>query len=141
MAQNSCHGLDDSVSDSMKTRQPRKQRKFRYTAAGHEKRRMISSHLSDSLIKEYNVRSMTVRKGDLVKLVRGNEEFRDKECLVTEIFSKDLKIGLEGVNVRKADGSEVSRKVDPSNVVIVRLDLSDPKRKDKLDKLKTGGMA
>lgn len=99
---------------------------------------MISSHLSDALIKEYNVRAAPVRKGDLVKMIRGNEEYRGKECLVTEIFSKDLKIGLEGINVRKADGSEVARKVDPSNVIIIKFDLSDPRRRDKLESFKTG---
>jgi large subunit ribosomal protein L24 len=99
---------------------------------------MISSHLSDTLIKEYNVRAVPVRKGDLVKMIRGNKEYLGKECLVTEIFSKDLKIGLEGINVRKADGSEVSRKVDPSNVIIIKFDLSDPKRRDKLESFKTG---
>lgn len=87
------------------------------------------------------MRSMPVRKGDVVRVVRGNEEHRGKECLVTDVYPKDLKIGLEGVNIRKADGSEVSRKVDPSNVVIVKFDLSDPKRREKLENLKTGGMA
>ncbi|KYK27519.1 MAG: hypothetical protein AYK23_05880 [Candidatus Proteinoplasmatales archaeon SG8-5] len=122
------------------TKQPRKQRKARFTAHGHYRRRYISSHLSDALIKEYNVRTMPVRKGDVVRVVRGNEEFKDKECIVTDIYTKELKIGLEGVNVRKADGSEVSRKIDPSNVIIVKLDLSDQKRRDKLDALRSGGM-
>ena len=96
------------------TKQPRKQRKARYTAHGHYRRRYISSHLSDALIKEYNVRSMPVRKGDIVRVIRGNAEFRDKECVVTDVYTKELKIGLEGVNVKKADGSEVARKIDPS---------------------------
>ncbi len=99
---------------------------------------MISSHLSDALLNEYNVRAMPVRKGDLVKVLRGNPEFFGKECLVTEIFSRDLKIGLEGVNVKKADGSEITRKIDPSNVIIIKFDRSDPRRRDKLDRLKTG---
>ena len=123
------------------TKQPRKQRKARYTAHGHYRRRYISSHLSDALIKEYNVRSMPVRKGDIVRVIRGNAEFRDKECVVTDVYTKELKIGLEGVNVKKADGSEVARKIDPSNVIIIKFDLSDPKRRDKLERLKTGGMA
>jgi large subunit ribosomal protein L24 len=123
------------------TKQPRKQRKARFTASSHYRRRYISSHLSDALIKEFNVRSLPVRKGDVVRVIRGNEEFKDKECTVTDIYTKDLKIGLEGVNVKKADGSEVARKIDPSNVIIVKLDLSDQKRRDKLDLLRSGGMA
>ena len=120
-------------------KQPRKQRKARFTAHGHYRRRYISSHLSDALIKEYNVRSMPVRKGDVVRVLRGAEEHRGKECVVTDVYPKELKIGLEGVNIRKADGSEVAKKVDPSNVIIVKFDLSDPKRRDKLENLKTGG--
>ncbi len=122
------------------SKQPRKQRKARYNALPHERRKMIASHLSDELIRRYNVRAMPVRKGDLVRIVRGSAEFRGKECLVTDVFTKDLKIGLEDVTIKKADGSEVVRKMDPSNVIIVKLDLSDPLRRKKLDKL-TGGIA
>jgi len=135
-------GIDDSVSDKMSSsKQPRKQRRARYNAHPHKRRMMIASHLSDQLIKDYNVRAMPVRKGDLIKVVRGNKEIKGKECLVTDVFTKDLKIGLEGITIKKADGSEVVRKMDPSNVIIVKFDLSDPKRREKLERLKSGGSA
>ena len=124
------------------SKQPRKQRKARYNAPPHARRKMMASHLcgdsGNDLIKEYNVRSLTVVKGDLVRVVRGDKGMIGKEVLVTDIFTKNMRIGLEGINISKADGSEIVRKVDPSNVIIVKLNLSDPRRKEKLDKLKGG---
>ena len=124
------------------SKQPRKQRKARYNAPPHARRKMMASHLcgdsGNDLINEYNVRSLTVVKGDLVRVVRGDKETVGKEALVTDIFTKNMRIGLEGINISKADGSEIVKKIDPSNVIIVKLNLSDPRRKDKLDKLKGG---
>ena len=124
------------------SKQPRKQRKARYNAPPHVRRKMMASHLSgdsgNDLISEYNVRSLTVVKGDLVRIVRGDGDIIGKEALVTDIFTKNMRIGLEGINISKADGSELVRKIDPSNVIIVKLNLSDPKRKEKLDKLRGG---
>ena len=124
------------------SRQPRKQRRARFKAPAHKRRKLMASHLcgdsGNDLIKEYNVRSLTVIKGDMVRIVRGDKEHVGKEALVTDIFTKNMKIGLEGINIKKADGSEIVKKIDPSNVIIVKLNLSDPKRKQKLDKLKGG---
>ena len=49
------------------------------------------------------------------------------------MFRRDLKIAIEGINIRKADNSEVARKIHPSAVMIVRLDLTDPKRRAKVE--------
>lgn len=123
---------------STTSKQPRKQRKARFNAPSHVKRKMMASHLSNELIKEYDIRSTTVVKGDLVKIVRGDKDTLGKEALVTDIFTKNMRIGLEGINIKKADGTELVKKIDPSNVIIVKLNLSDPKRKEKLDKMKGG---
>ena len=124
------------------SKQPRKQRKARYNAPPHVKRKMMAAHLcgdsGNDLIGEYNIRSLTVVKGDLVRIVRGDKDIVGKEALVTDIFTKNMRIGLEGINTSKADGSEIVRKIDPSNVIIVKLNLSDPRRKEKLDKMKGG---
>ena len=124
------------------SKQPRKQRKARYNAPSHKRRKMMASHLcgdsGNDLIKEYNVRTLTVVKGDLVRVARGDKDMIGKEVLVTDIFTRNMRIGLEGINTSKADGSEIVKKIDPSNVIIVKLNLSDPRRKDKLDKLREG---
>ena len=114
----------------------RKQRKARYNAPLHKKRRMVSAHLDSTLMSEYNVRSLPVRKGDTVKVVRGNEDFRKIEAKVASVDLKNLKIIVENVTVPKADGTQKPKPIDPSDVVITKLDLSDPWRKEKLDSLK-----
>jgi len=114
----------------------RKQRKARYNAPLHKKRRMVSAHLDSTLMSEYNVRSLPVRKGDTVKIVRGNEDFRKIEAKVASVDVKNLKIIVENVTVPKADGTQKPKPIDPSDVVITKLDLSDPWRKEKLDSLK-----
>jgi large subunit ribosomal protein L24 len=114
----------------------RKQRKARADAPLHRKRRMVSSHLDSALMREYNVRSLAVRKGDTVKVLRGGEGVRGTESKVAKVDLNDCKIIIENITVAKADGTQKQRVVDPSDVVITKLDLSDPWRKEKLDGLK-----
>ena len=127
---------------TISSKNPRKQRKGRYNAKPHNRRKLISAHLcgdsGNDLIHQYNCRSIPIVKGDMVRILRGDEEIMGKEATVTKIFSRDMVIGLDGINIKKADGSEITRKIAPSNVLIIKLNLSDPKRKKKLDMLKEG---
>ena len=107
-------------------------------AAHHQRRRMISAHLDSSLIREYNVRSLPVRKGDTVKVVRGSKDLKGTENKVASIDLGMYKIIIENVTVAKADGTQTERPVDPSDVIITKLDLSDGWRKRKLEELKGG---
>jgi len=116
----------------------RKQRKARANAPLHKKHRMVAAHLDSALVSEYNVRSLPIRKGDTVRIVRGEQDLKKSEAKVAEVILKDCKIIIEGVTVPKADGTQKPRPVDPSDVVITKLDLSDPWRKEKLDSLKKG---
>lgn len=117
---------------------PSKQRKRRATAALHNKQRMVSCHLDRSLIREYNVRSMPVRKGDIVKIVRGGETVRGTEAKVASVNLRSLKLSVENVTHAKADGTQTAIMIDPSNCILTKLDLSDPLRKEKLARLKEG---
>ena len=113
-----------------------KQRKARANAPLHKKRRMVSAHLDSALMKEYNVRSVAVRKGDTVRVIRGDKDFKVSEAKVASVDLKNLKLIIENVTVPKADGTQKPKPVDPSNVLLTKLDLSDPWRKEKLDSLK-----
>jgi len=117
-----------------------KQRKARANAPLHLKKRMVAAHLSSALMSEYNVRSLPVRKGDTVKLLRGAKDFKASEAKVASVDLKSCKIIVENVTIPKADGTQKPRPVDPSDVLLTKLDLSDPWRKSKLDSLK-GGMS
>jgi large subunit ribosomal protein L24 len=114
----------------------KKQRKARAHAPLHKKKRMISAHLDSGLMSEYNVRSIPVRKGDTVKIVRGAEDFKVSEAKVASVDLKSCKIIIENVTVPKADGTQKPKPVDPSDVLLTKLDLSDPWRKAKLESLK-----
>jgi large subunit ribosomal protein L24 len=113
-----------------------KQRKARANAPLHLKKRMVSAHLDSALMKEFNVRSVPVRKGDTVKIIRGNKDFKTSEAKVANVDLKNLKIIVENITIPKADGTQKQKPVDPSDVLLTKLDLSDPWRKNKLDSLK-----
>jgi large subunit ribosomal protein L24 len=114
----------------------RKQRKARANAPLHKKKRMVSAHLDSALMKEYNVRSVAVRKGDTVRVIRGDKDFKASEAKVASIDLKHMKLIIENITIPKADGTQKPKPVDPSNVLLTKLDLSDPWRKEKLDSLK-----
>jgi len=115
--------------------QPRKQRLFGYNRNAHDRSRAMSAHLSDELLKEYNrMRSLTVRKGDTVKVVRG--AFKGQVAKVIKVFPRKGMISIEEATLTKADNKKVARMFRPSKVILTKLDLSDPWRREKLQKFK-----
>ena len=109
---------------------PRKQRKMRYNAPKHRKQKMMRAHLSDALYEKYGIRNLVVRKNDVVRVMRG--KFKGHEGKVVEVNLKNMKIAIEGVTINRTDNKGVQRWIDPSKVLITKLDLSDPKRKEKI---------
>ena len=119
-----------------KSKKPRKQRSAVYNAPLHRRRKMISSHLSSKYLedaKRYYPRSALVRKGDTVKIVRGS--FAGHIGKVEAIDTRSMRIIVDGATVAKADGTQIAAKVHPSNVIITKLDLSDPKRKRRFEEI------
>jgi large subunit ribosomal protein L24 len=114
----------------MVTIQPRKSRKAMYDAPVHVRRATLAAHLSEDLLLKYNRRSTTVRKGDTVKILRG--EFRGTTGKVLAVDTRAQRITVEGATVRTAKHAEKAKPIHPSNVVLTKLDLSDPLRRRKL---------
>ena len=106
----------------VKSKQPRKQRKALFTAPLHKRQKLVSAHLSPELRAEYGVRSLPVRKGDTVRIMRGM--MKDVEGKVTEVDLKRLRVFVDGATREKADGSTVNLPIHPSNLMIIKLDLS-----------------
>ncbi len=106
--------------------QPRKQRRFRFRAPLHIRQKMVSAHLSRELREELKRRSLPVRKGDKVRIMRG--KFRGKEGVVARVDLRRLKVFVEGITQKKADGTEVLFPLDPSNLMIIEVDRSDERR-------------
>ena len=108
------------------SRQPRKQRKYFANAPLHIKRKLLSVNLSKELRKKHKRRNIPVRKGDNIKIMRG--KFRGKTGKIISIDTKASKIKIEGIMIKKQDGSKVAVKIHPSNLQIIELNLNDKKR-------------
>lgn len=117
--------------------QPRKQRKYRYNAPLHVKQKMLHVHLAPSLRSVYGTRQLQVRKGDKVRILRG--QFRKKEGKVERVNLKRERVFVHGVELVKHDGTKVLYPLAPSNLLLIDLDLSDKKRKGKLERAKAKG--
>jgi large subunit ribosomal protein L24 len=114
--------------------QPRKQRKFRYNATLGIRHSFVSCHLSKELRKTYSNRSIPVHKADKVKILRG--DFKGKIGKVEKVDLKTGTVTIEGIEIIKKDGSKVLRRIQPSNLIIIELNLDDKKRQKTLRKIK-----
>jgi large subunit ribosomal protein L24 len=91
----------------------------------------MASHLSKELRQKHNKRSITLRKGDKIKILRGN--FKGKSGVVERVVSKRDKVYVNGIEVIKKDGTKQLVPLRPSNLLITQLNLDDKKRKLKLE--------
>ena len=115
-----------------KSIQPRKQRKYIHNAPLHIKQKLVHVHLSAELRKKYGLRNVQIKKGDKVRVLRG--QFTKREAKVERVDLKRQRLFLTGVESVKKDGTKVIVGFPPSNMMIIELNLSDKKRKQKLEK-------
>jgi len=113
--------------------QPRKQRKYRYNAPLHVRQGFVSANLSKPLRERFGKRSMSLRKGDEVEVMRGS--FRGQRGNIDRVDLSKSKIYVDEIKVKKSDGSEVMRALQPSNLRIVKLNLDDKKRQAILERV------
>jgi len=109
-----------------KSKIPKKQRKFRYNAPLHLKKKFLTVHLNKELKKTQNRRSLQVKKGDKIKILRGN--FKGKTGIVEKIDIKKEHIFVHGVETIKKDGSKVPKTINASNIMIISLNQEGKKR-------------
>merc|ERR1712035_264097 len=88
--------------------QRRKSRKAHCTAPSSIRRKMMSCQLSEQLRKDYNVRSIPVRKGDTVMIKVGSKEngVRGKTGKVLTVYRRRWCIHVEKVVNTKRNGSQ-----------------------------------
>lgn len=120
------------------SRQPRKQRKAYFNAPLHVRQKLMTAPLSRELREKYGVKRLPVRKGDKVKVMRG--DFKGHVGEVVRVDLKRYRIYVDGVTIKKADGTPVFRPLHPSKVMIVELNLDDEWRK-KIIERRSGGRA
>ena len=112
--------------------QPRKQRKYQHNAPMHTLHRMLSSPLSVELRKKYTKRNVAIKKGDQVKIMRG--QFKGKTGKVENVLTRYQRIHVEGVTQLKRDGSKIPYPIHPSKVRITELNLGDKRRVESLQR-------
>ena len=120
----------------MKSKKPRKQRKALYKAPLHKKHKLLSAHLSKDLIKRWKKRTLPVRKGDEVKVMRG--KFNGTIGKITKIDMKKLKVYIGKVKRRKVSGEEVFVPIHPSNLLILNPIMDDKRRLKVINRSKKG---
>lgn len=114
------------------SKKPNKQRKYRAKAPLHLKEKLVSSHLSKELKNKFGKRNLKIRKGDKVKVLRG--QFKGKTGKIEMVDHKNQKVHIAGVEITKKDGGKIFYPVHPSNLVITELLLEDKKRTKALER-------
>lgn len=113
--------------NKMVTSKAGKNRKRRFQAPSHVRRKLMSSPLSKELLQKYGVRTMPIRKDDEVQVVRGH--FKGQQVgKVVQVYRKKFVIHIERIQRDKANGATAHVGIDPSNVVIVKLKMNKDRR-------------
>lgn len=112
------------------SKQVRKQRKYIHNMPLHLKHSFLSAHLAKDLRKQHGKRSMPVRKGDEVLIMRGS--FAGKKAKVTSVDVKRTKVMLENITRQKKDGTKLSVPFHPSNLQIISLNTEHKNRLPKV---------
>ena len=130
----------------VKSSKPGKQRKSTFNAPAHVQRKRIRARLSTTDSRFAGIRSVTVRLGDQVKVVRGDFGHPSKgkrhggprgnsgiEGKVIGLDVSKSRIYIEGVTQSKADNKEEGVPIHSSNVIVTKLDEMDPMRMKRIN--------
>ncbi len=117
-----------------RTVKPSKQRKRLFQAPDHIRYKHFAALLSPELRKSYGTRSLPVRSGDTVRVMRGDR--KGFEGKVSRIDRESYRIYVEGLTREKVDGTTIFVPVHPSKVMITKLNLEDKWRKKILERKK-----
>jgi large subunit ribosomal protein L24 len=135
----------------VRSSKPRKQRKAAFNTPFHVTRKRVRSRLITDDPNLVGIRSVTIRSGDTVEIHRGDfgspnsvkdstrgkrqGEKRGKSGVKAKVIHVDANgmLLVEGVSNTKADNkASEGIPIHPSNVVVVKVDESDPLRIKKL---------
>lgn len=117
---------------------PKKQRKTYFQAPHHLRYKNLSAPLDQELRASYNVRTIPVRSGDTVRVIRGDR--KGFEGKISRVSRKNYKIHIEGLTREKTDGTTIFIPIHPSKVMVIRLNLNDKWRKKILERKKEANL-
>lgn len=119
--------MKQEFSTSWKSsQQPRKQRKYLHNIPLHLEQKLMGAALDKVLRKKYGIRSLEIRKGDEVKIMRG--KFKKKVGKTSEVNRTNVRVCIEGITTTKKDGTKVKVWFHPSNLKIIKINEDDKKR-------------
>jgi large subunit ribosomal protein L24 len=113
------------------SKQPRKQRKQAAEADLHERHSEVRATLAEDLREEYGQRNVRVVEGDTVEVLRGDHAGEEEDVVAVDLKSEVVHV--EDVTLETADGEEVPRPLDASNLRVTDLDLADDERQARLE--------
>lgn len=109
----------------------RKSRQAHFAAPSSVRRKLMSAHLAKDLREKHGVRSMPIRKGDEVVVVRGLNKTQTGKVIT--VYRRKFKIHIERLTKEKSNGQTVHLPIHPSNVYITKLKI-DRDRKNLLER-------
>lgn len=112
------------------SKKPDKQRKRRANLPLHKRQKQMSAPLKPSLREKYGKRRIPVRKGDKVKIKRGDHKGRTGEVETVDL--SQYLVEIKDLEKETKAGERVKYKFRPSNLMITKLNLKDEKREKKL---------
>ena len=86
----------------------------------------MSVNLSKELRQKYTKRAIRVKKGDKIKVMRG--QYTKQTGMVERVSVKYQKVYVTGIDQIKKDGTKRLIPLEASNLQIVQLNTSDKKR-------------
>ena len=104
----------------------RTNRKKYFNADSEKKRKMMSSGIEKISRGNQNIKTIPLRKGDEVKIVRGNQ--KGKTGKIIQCSRKYGVIYINSVTYKKANGDEIYKPIHPSNVLIQKLLLTNERK-------------
>lgn len=123
----------------MRVTKPRTQRKRLFQSSPHLYSRYFSAALSPDLKLRHNTNAYPLRRGDTVRVMRGDR--KGFEGKITKVNRQKRRIFIEGVTREKVDGTAIQIPIHPSKVVITNLNLDDKLRREMLKQRKSPTIA
>jgi len=102
---------------------------------GRARAHSLNAHLSEDLVKEYGIRSVRVRTGDVVKVLRGS--YRGVEGKVIKVYLDEGRVAVEGLTRQNSRGENSPVRIHASKVLVTRLNLDDKVRREALEAIKS----
>ncbi len=103
-----------------------------FQAPAHARCRYFSAPLSPELKKKHGTNAVPVRRGDTVRIMRGDR--KGFEGKITQVDRQGYRIYVDGVTRTKVDGTSTQIPIHPSKTMITNLDMDDKWRRKTLER-------